>query len=126
MYDVFELQSLKSRAIQEQRDVIDSLLMGFMPFADPLRELARKLPLGEFLLFGNVSADQMIRYMLLAIVASDIATVPYPAGRARHLQTLGAVAESYGLDRSRIVDLSEHADVILDELSILAKTARAL
>lgn len=106
---------MKSRSLPAQREVIDELTARFGCVPEMVTRLRAGVLKDDVLDLSGEVPLQVIRYCLLAMIASDIATVPYPEGRAYHLKGLRELAASYGLAEKKIIHLSEYADALMRE-----------
>ena len=121
MHSVNELNVIKSQSVECQREVVDELAARFFRLANPLPAEALK---DELAALASENVRQALRYCLLAIIAADIATVPYPEGREFHMQTLAEVAAAYGLSVAKIVHMTEYADEMIRHFQVLEKKRR--
>ena len=52
------------------------------------------------------SSGRAFRYTFLAMIAADIATVPYREGREAHMERLKKLASEYGLSMKKVEVMS--------------------
>jgi hypothetical protein len=110
MNRISDLNVIKGRDIDTQRAVIDELVERYGRTANGVEKVLSEI-LGDDL--GDLSAEppeQALRYAFLAMIAADIATVPYMEGRAFHMEGFSQLASGYGLSMKKVVYLTRYAD----------------
>ncbi len=118
---ISDLNVTKDQDIATQRAVLDHLTASLMPFAAQLEELRDDTLADGVLDLSQEGTEQLIRYLLITLIAADIATVPYPEGRARYMARLTEIADHYGVVLNRILYLTRHADALLARLEEIEK-----
>ena len=108
MHSVNDLSTVKQESAATQWELIDNLISQFETFTDPLPP--------EILADGvtdlsRESKRAQLQYEFCAVIAADIATVPYVEGRAAHLAVLQQVADHYNLSLEKIIYLSRYAEL---------------
>jgi hypothetical protein len=116
MHNIDELDMIKSKSIAYQHATVDDLTSRFIQAADSIPDEILRDELADL---SREDSRQAMRYCLLAIIAADIATVPYPEGREFHMRTLTKLAKSYGLSRDKIIYLTRYADQMTEHFQAL-------
>jgi hypothetical protein len=121
MNRVSDLNMIKGRDVAYQRTVIDELTNRFSQSVTGINVILVEMPKDDLVDLSVEEPEQVIRYALLAIIAADIATVPYPDGRAFHMDTLKDLAATYNLSPRKIVYLTRYADEWMNRLEALER-----
>jgi hypothetical protein len=110
MNRVSDLNMIKGQDIVAQRAVIDELASRFSLTVDGIDIVLSEIPKDDLVDLSAEAPGRAIRYALLAIIAADIATVPYQEGRNFHMRRLEELASIFGLSTKKIVHLTRYAD----------------
>lgn len=119
MNRVSDLNMIKGREVAHQCIVIDDLTNRFLQVPGGVDAVLAQLPEDELVDLSAEEPAQAVRYALLAMIAADIATVPYPEGRAFHMETLREVASTYNLSPRKIIYLTKYADEWMGKLEAI-------
>ena len=112
--DITPLLTIKSQNSIDQRTIIDELTRACLGSCSSELQLVMN---GDSLLdFSRESETDIVRYCLLTIYAADIASVPYAAGRERHLARLKDLVQFYNLNYDRVIHLTKHERALLEIL----------
>jgi len=112
---------IKGRDLAHQRAVIDDLTTRFARTTNGVDAVLAELPKDELVDLSVEEPEQTIRYALLAMIAADIATVPYQEGRAFHMEGLKELASIYDLSPRKIIYLTNYADEWMNRLEALER-----
>jgi hypothetical protein len=112
---------IKGQEVAYQRAVIDDLVDRFGSTKDGIRAVLTEIPKDELVDLSVEEPAQAIRYALLAMIAADIATVPYQEGRAYHMEGLKELASVFDLSTRKIIYLTKYADEWMDRLEALER-----
>jgi|SRR5215212_9872995 hypothetical protein len=121
MNRVSDLNMIKGRDLAHQRAVIDDLTTRFVRTTNGVDAVLAELPKDELVDLSVEEPEQTIRYALLAMIAADIATVPYQEGRAFHMEGLKELASIYDLSPRKIIYLTNYADEWMNRLEALER-----
>jgi hypothetical protein len=121
MHSVSELSVLKSRSLADQRAVVDELTTRFSRLTDRTAVQCAEVLKEGVVDLARERPEQVLRYLFLAIIAADIATVPYPEGRVRHMESLRELSATYGLSDKTIVYLSAYSENLVRCLAAVEK-----
>jgi hypothetical protein len=124
MNSVTDLNMIKGRDVKYQRTVIDDLTDRFQRSPSGIDAVLREMPKDDLVDLSQERPDQAIRYALLAMIAADIATVPYKEGIAYHMEGLKELASNYGLSIKKIIYLTIYAEAWMSKLEALEETLR--
>jgi len=121
MNRVSDLNVIKNRDVSDQRAVVDELVRRFGGMPDGIEAVLAEVPKDELVDLSVEAPEQAIRYALLAMIAADIASIPYQEGAAFHMEGLKELASSYDLSPKKIVYLMKYAGEWMCRLETLEK-----
>lgn len=121
MNRVSDLNMIKGQEVAYQRAVIDDLVNRFGRTANGIDAVLAEVPKDELFDLSVEEPEQTIRYALLAMIAADIATVPYQEGRTFHMEGLKELASIYDLSVRKIIYLTKYADEWMNRLEAVER-----
>lgn len=113
MYDINDFITLKAKDAVTQKSILDEFtrrcLNSEVDFLGILEKDGLMNVTGE-------SPESLTKYCLLAVYAADIASVPYPEGRARYVERLRQLVEENDLSYDKVVYLTKYSNRVLQKL----------
>jgi len=121
-----ELQTIKAASLEEQARTIRSLAKRNLDLYDTLIAVIRSHPdRSAFETKLRVDKETVLQVALLAVVAADMACVPYSRGRETHKRRLRWLCAELGVEYDAVVTLLPHVRAIEEILeSGIPKNAR--
>lgn len=113
MYDLYDLITLKSKDAPTQRSVLGEFTRRCLESKVNFLDMVET---DGVINLTSEPPERVAKYFLLAVYAADVASVPYPEGRARHIERLREIIEENNLSYDKVVYLTKYSDPILQEL----------
>jgi len=108
-----DLQTLKSKPLTTRIAVIDALTGALKSGATAFRGL---LATDTVIDLSSEDDERLVRYVTISIYASDIASIPDRASRAKYLDDLREVTDAYNMDYNRVIYLTQFETKLAGEV----------
>lgn len=112
MEDILILRTLKGKTIEEQYSILESLVDKYLVLGDGFRSYLNDcLENRIFQLKESIEARQIIRIILLSIVAADVGTIPSRYLSEPYLQMIKKLCAVSNISEADVMDLSKYASI---------------